>query len=63
MTDNVRVRTVNRSDRSPLGALGLRRQETVMVHSSLGQAGYAVGGPVVVIRALLQVLTPQGDAC
>ena len=31
-----------------------------MVHSSLGKVGYTVGGPVVVIRALLQVLTPQG---
>jgi aminoglycoside 3-N-acetyltransferase len=31
-----------------------------MVHSSLGKVGYSVGGPVVVVRALLEVLTPQG---
>ena len=31
-----------------------------MVHSSLGAVGYTVGGPVVVVRALLQVLTPHG---
>ena len=41
-------------------ALGLRPTQTVMVHSSLGKVGYTVGGTVVVIRALLQVLTPQG---
>ena len=43
-----------------LTALGLRRKQTVMVHSSLGKVGYTVGGPVVVIRALLRLLTPQG---
>jgi aminoglycoside 3-N-acetyltransferase len=43
-----------------LRALGLRPRQTLMVHSSLGKVGYTVGGPVVVIRALLQVLTPQG---
>ena len=43
-----------------LTALGLRPKQTVMVHSSLGKVGYTVGGPLVVIRALLQVLTPQG---
>jgi aminoglycoside 3-N-acetyltransferase len=43
-----------------LTALGVRPEQTVMVHSSLGKVGYTVGGPVVVIRALLQVLTPQG---
>jgi aminoglycoside 3-N-acetyltransferase len=41
-------------------ALGLRPKHTVMVHSSLGKVGYTAGGPVVVIRALLQVLTPHG---
>jgi aminoglycoside 3-N-acetyltransferase len=43
-----------------LMALGLRPKQTVMVHSSLSKVGYTVGGPVVVIQALLQVLTPQG---
>jgi aminoglycoside 3-N-acetyltransferase len=43
-----------------LTALGLRPKQTVMVHSSLGKVEYTVGGSVVVIRALLQVLTPQG---
>ena len=43
-----------------LTALGLRPRQTVMVHSSLGRVGYTEGGPVAVIRALLEVLTPEG---
>jgi aminoglycoside 3-N-acetyltransferase len=43
-----------------LTALGVQPKQTGMVHSSLRKVGYTVGGPVVVIRALLQVLTPQG---
>jgi len=31
-----------------------------MVHSSLGEVGWTVGGPVTVIRALLEVLGPEG---
>lgn len=31
-----------------------------MVHSSLGKIGWTVGGPVSVIRALLEVLGPDG---
>jgi len=33
---------------------------TVMVHSSLGQVGWTVGGPVTIIRALLDILQPEG---
>jgi aminoglycoside 3-N-acetyltransferase len=40
--------------------LGLRADMTVMVHSSLGQVGWTVGGPVTVIRALLDVLGTAG---
>lgn len=40
--------------------LGLRANMTVMVHSSLSQVGWTVGGPVTVIRALLNVLEPHG---
>lgn len=40
--------------------LGLRPRMTVMVHSSLRQVGWTVGGPVTVIRALLKVLEPHG---
>jgi len=43
-----------------LSHLGLRPGMTVMVHSSLGKIGWTVGGPVTVIRALLEVLSPEG---
>ena len=33
---------------------------TVMVHSSLGRLGWTVGGPVTVIRALLEALGTTG---
>ena len=43
-----------------LSDLGLRPGMTVMVHSSLGKVGWTVGGPVTIIRALLEVLGPTG---
>ena len=41
-------------------ALGVRRDMIVMVHSSLGRVGWTEGGPITVIRALLEVLGPNG---
>jgi aminoglycoside 3-N-acetyltransferase len=43
-----------------LSSLGLRACMTVMVHSSLGRVGWTVGGPVTVIRALLDALGTGG---
>jgi aminoglycoside 3-N-acetyltransferase len=43
-----------------LSDMGLKFGSTVMVHSSLGKVGWTVGGPVSVIRALLEVLGPEG---
>lgn len=43
-----------------LSDAGLGAGMTVMVHSSLGKVGWTVGGPVTVIRALLEVLGPDG---
>lgn len=43
-----------------LTKLGLRPGMTVMVHSSLGQVGWTVGGPVTVIRALIGILGRDG---
>src|SRR3984885_13926327 len=40
--------------------LGLHPGMTVMVHSSLGRIGWTVGGPVTVIRALLDVIGTTG---
>jgi aminoglycoside 3-N-acetyltransferase len=46
--------------RQDLSRLGLRADMTLMVHSSLGRVSWTVGGPVTVIRALLDVLGPAG---
>jgi aminoglycoside 3-N-acetyltransferase len=43
-----------------LSDLGLRSGTTLMVHSSLSQVGWTVGGPATVIRALLEVLGTAG---
>jgi aminoglycoside 3-N-acetyltransferase len=43
-----------------LSDLGLRSGTVVMVHSSLGQVGWTVGGPATVICALLEVLGTTG---
>jgi len=43
-----------------LSDLGLSAGTIVMVHSSLSKVGWTVGGPVTVIRALLEVLGPEG---
>lgn len=40
--------------------LGLTPGMTVMVHSSLGNIGWTVGGPVTVLRALLAAIGPEG---
>ena len=46
--------------RRELRELGLNTGMTVMVHSSLGETGWTVGGPVTVIRALIDVIGPEG---
>ena len=45
---------------SDFTALGMRPGSVVMLHSSYKAVGNVLGGPPVVIDALLQTLTPQG---
>jgi len=41
-------------------ALGVKPGAIMIMHSSLSKIGWTVGGPVSVIRALMQTLTPEG---
>ncbi|GMA16794.1 AAC(3) family N-acetyltransferase [Deinococcus metallilatus] len=43
-----------------LRALGVQAGEVLMVHSSLSSLGWVAGGPVAVLQALQDVLTPAG---
>ena len=43
-----------------LTELGIAAGMTLMVHSSLRQVGWTVGGPVTVIRAILETLGREG---
>jgi aminoglycoside 3-N-acetyltransferase len=43
-----------------LAALGLRAGDTILLHSSLRAVGWVCGGPAIVVRALLDVLGPDG---
>jgi aminoglycoside 3-N-acetyltransferase len=43
-----------------LSQLGLEKGMIVIVHSSLKSLGYVTGGPVAVIQALTDVITPSG---
>lgn len=43
-----------------LRGLGVEAGMLLLVHSSLSKLGWVCGGPVAVIQALLDVLTPQG---
>ncbi len=46
--------------RTDFTRLGVVPGMTIMVHSSLGKVGWTVGGPVSVIRALLDILGADG---
>lgn len=43
-----------------LRRLGVTPDMTLLVHSSLSSLGWVCGGPVAVLRALMDVLTPTG---
>lgn len=43
-----------------LRALGVREGGVVMLHASVRELGWIVGGPRVVLAALLEILTPRG---
>jgi len=54
-------RVTKRDIKAGLIKLGLKRGDTVGVHSSLSSFGYVDGGPEVVIDALLETVGKQGN--
>lgn len=46
--------------RNDFKALGVEAGSVIIMHSSLSKMGWTVGGPVSVIKAIMQVLTPEG---
>lgn len=56
-SDAPRTRTSLAAD---LGKLGLAPGMTVIVHSAMSSLGWVCGGPVAVVQALMDVLTPAG---
>jgi len=41
-------------------ALGIKHGSIIIMHSSLSEIGWTIGGPVAVIKALMEVLTSEG---
>lgn len=46
--------------KSDLRILGVKPASTIIMHSALSQIGWTVGGPVSVIKAVMEILTPKG---
>ena len=46
--------------KSDFRALGVKPASTIIMHSALSQIGWTVGGPVSVIKAVMEILTPEG---
>jgi aminoglycoside 3-N-acetyltransferase len=43
-----------------LHSLGLRPNQTILLHASIKSIGWIVGGPDTIIRAILDILAPNG---
>ena len=43
-----------------LQSLGIRRGQSMMVHTALGSIGYVIGGAQAVIEALIEAVGPDG---
>jgi len=59
ITNTAKPNTIT-SLKNDFEALGVNPGAIIIMHSSLSKIGWTVGGPVSVIRALMQILTPEG---
>jgi len=59
ITNTTKPNTIT-SLKNDFEALGVNPGAIIIMHSSLSKIGWTVGGPVSVIRALMQILTPEG---
>jgi len=59
ITNTTKPNTIS-SLKNDFEALGVNPGAIIIMHSSLSKMGWTVGGPVSVIRALMQILTPEG---
>ena len=41
-------------------ALGIKSGSIIIIHISLSEIGWTIGGPVAVIKSLMEVLTSEG---
>ncbi len=46
--------------KSDFEKLGVKPGSVIIMHSSLSKIGWTVGGPVAIVEAMLQILTPEG---
>ena len=60
MADDMTPHLAKADLKAAFTALGLSAGSGVMVHSSLRSFGYVEGGPLTVIEALMETLTPEG---
>ena len=57
---NTPIPRTRKSIAADLRTLGVTSGMTLLVHSSLSSLGWVSGGPVAVVQALMDVLTPEG---
>ena len=58
--DNALLPRTRQSLANDLRVLGVEAGMTLIMHSSLKSLGWVCGGPVAVLQALMDVVTPSG---
>ena len=58
--ENISLPNTRESLAHDLRASGVKAGMTLLMHSALSRLGWVVGGPVTVVQALMDVITPEG---